>query len=147
MRRRHARAMAWAAVWLAAASAAPPARGQHFVYVEPGVAGCPAAPSPSMAAPKMVAPGAAVTGRLQVSCGFDQGSYTVTMSSTDAGAIFKPKTFVVNFGKVVGNGAFTVTFATVGVQHVSTAITSNMGSPVVRGQFMSAAALFNVVNP
>ena len=141
--------MAWAAVLVAAATvvAAPPARGQSFVYVEPGVAGCPAAPAPSTAAPKVVARGVAVPGRLHVSCGFEQGSYTVTLSATDPGATFKPKTFVVNFGRVVGNGVFAVTFSTVGVQSVSTAITSNMGSPAVRGQFVSAAPSFNVVNP
>ena len=39
-----------------------------------------------------------------------------------------------------------VTFSTVGVQSVSTTITSNMGSPAVRGR-LSAADELNVVNP
>jgi hypothetical protein len=69
------------------------------------------------------------------------------LNSTDPGATFSPKTFAVNFGRVVGNGVFAVTFSTVGVQSVSTAITSNMGSPVVRGQFVSPTHAFNVVNP
>ena len=69
------------------------------------------------------------------------------MNSTDAGATFTPKTFIVNFGRVVGNGAFAVTFSAVGVQTVTTTITSNMGSPAVRGQFVSQANQFNVVNP
>jgi hypothetical protein len=61
------------------------------------------------------------------------------------GAGFAPKTFLVNFGRIVGNGVFAVTFATVGVQSVSTTITSNMGSPTVRGHFVSPANQFNVV--
>ena len=82
-----------------------------------------------------------------MTCGFDNGSYTVTMNSTDPSATFSPKTFIVNFGRIVGNGAFTVTFSTVGVHSVSAAITSNMGSPAVRGHFASRANEFNVVNP
>ncbi len=82
-----------------------------------------------------------------MTCGFDQGSYTVTLNSTDPGATFLPKTFLVNFGRIVGNGAYTVRFSTEGVYSVSAAITSNMGSPAVRGQFASAANEFNVVNP
>jgi hypothetical protein len=61
------------------------------------------------------------------------------------GATVSPKTFLVNFGRVVGNGVFAVTFQTVGVQSVSTTITSNMGSPAVKGQFLSPANEFKVV--
>ncbi len=82
-----------------------------------------------------------------MSCGFDQGSYTVSLNSTDPNATFSPKTFLVNFGRIVGSGAFTVRFSTVGVQSVSTTITSNMGSPAVRGHFASPANEFNVVSP
>ena len=66
-----------------------------------------------------------------------------------AGELFKiqTKTFVVHFGRIVGSGVFAVTFSTVGEQRVSTTITSNMGSPAVRGHFASAASEFNVVNP
>ena len=38
-------------------------------------------------------------------------------------------------------------FSTAGVQSVSATITSNMGSPAVRGHFASPANEFNVVNP
>ena len=88
-----------------------------------------------------------MSGSIRVACGFDHGSYTVTLNSTDPGATFSPKTFVVNFGRIVGSGVFAITFSTVGVQRVSTTITSNMGSPAVRGHFASAASEFNVVNP
>jgi hypothetical protein len=124
-----------------------PACGQSFHYVEPGVASCPAAPVPTTAAPKAVPRGVPQPGSISVACGFDKGSYTVTLNSTDPGATFSPKTFLVNFGLVVGKGAFSVTFATVGVQSVSATITSNMGSPAVRGHFASPANEFNVVNP
>ena len=120
---------------------------QSFYYVEPGVASCPAAPAPTTAAPKAVARGVALPGSIKVACGFDKGSYTVTLNSSDPGATFAPKTFVVNFGRLVGNGVFAVTFSTVGVQTVSTSITSNMGSPAVRGHFASPANEFNVVIP
>ena len=120
---------------------------QSFYYVEPGVASCPAAPAPTTAAAKTAPRGVAVHGGISVACGFDEGSYTVTLNSSDPGATFSPKTFVVNFGRIVGNGAFTVTFSTVGIQRVSTAITSNMGSPPVRGHFASPANEFNVVTP
>lgn len=119
---------------------------QSFVYVEPGVASCPPAPV-SAAGAKTVQRGAPVSGSMSVSCGFDQGSYTVTLNSTDPGATFSPKSFLVNFGRIVGNGAFTVRFSTVGVHNVSAAITSNMGSPVVQGRFASPANEFNVVSP
>jgi hypothetical protein len=120
---------------------------QNFYYVEPGVISCPAAPAPTTAAPKVVARGVPMSGSISVACGFDQGSYTVTLNSTDPGATFSPKTFVVNFGRIVGSGVFAVTFATVGVHRVSTTITSNMGSPAARGHFASAVSEFNVVNP
>ena len=120
---------------------------QSFYYVEPGVAGCPLAPAPTTAAPKAVARGVPVPGGIRVTCGFDKGSYTVALNSTDPSATFSPKTFLVNFGRIVGNGVFAVTFSTVGVQSVSTTITSNMGSPVLRGHFVSPANGFNVVNP
>ena len=86
-------------------------------------------------------------GSISVACGFEGGSYTVTLNSTDAGATFSPKTFLVNFGRIVGSGVFAVTFSTVGVQSVSTTITSNMGSPTVKGNFVSPANEFNVVSP
>ena len=120
---------------------------QSFYYVEPGVASCPRAPAPTTSAPKAVPRGKAIAGSIRVACGFDQGSYTVTLNSTDPGATFSPKTFLVNFGRVVGKGDFAVTFSTLGVQSVSTSITSNMGSPPVRGHFASPAREFNVVNP
>lgn len=88
-----------------------------------------------------------MSGSLRVTCGFDQGSYTVNLNSTDPDATFTPRTFIVNFGRMVGNGAFTVTFSTPGVHGVSAAITSNMGSPPVRGRFLSAVDRFNVVAP
>ncbi len=118
---------------------------QSFVYVEPGIASCPPAPVSSAAAAKTVQRGAPVSGSIRVSCGFEHGSYTVSLNSTDPGANFKPKTFLVNFGRVVGNGAYAVTFSTVGVHSVSVAITSNMGSPAVPGHFASAANTFEVV--
>ena len=120
---------------------------QSFDYIEPGVASCPAAPAPSTAAPKAVPRGIPVPGGIRVACGFSEGSYTVTLNSTDPSATFSPKTFLVNFGRIVGNGVFAVTFSTLGVQSVSTSITSNMGSPAVRGRFASAANEFNVVIP
>ena len=120
---------------------------QSFHYVEPGVASCPAAPAPSSAAPKAVARGVAVPGGISVACGFDQGSYTVSLNSTDPRATFFPRTFLVNFGRIVGSGVFAVTFSTLGVQGVSTTITSNMGSPAVRGHFASPANEFKVVLP
>lgn len=120
---------------------------QSFVYVEPGNASCPAVPGTTAGAAKTVPRGVPVSGSIRVTCGFDQGSYTVTLYSTDPGAAFSPKSFLVNFGRLAGNGAFTVSFSTVGVQNVSAAITSNMGSPAVRGYFASAANEFNVVQP
>ena len=88
-----------------------------------------------------------MSGSINVACGFGQGSYTVTLNSTDPSATFSPRTFLVNFGRIVGSGAFAVTFSTVGVQRISMTITSNMGSPAVRGHFASPANEFNVVTP
>ena len=88
-----------------------------------------------------------MSGRINVACGFEKGSYTVTLNSTDPDATFSPKTFLVNYGRIVGTGVFAVTFSTVGVQSVSTTITSNMGSPAVRGRFASPANEFNIVSP
>ena len=88
-----------------------------------------------------------MSGSISVACGFENGSYTVNLNSTDPGATFSPKTFLVNFGRMVGNGVFAVTFSTVGVQSVSATITSNMGSPPVKGYFASPASEFNIVNP
>lgn len=121
--------------------------GQDFHYVEPGVAVCPAAPVPPTAAPKTVARGQPVRGRLSVTCGFDQGSYTVTLTATDPKVTFVPRSFIVNFGRLVGDGIYVVTFSTVGVQRISTAITSNMGSPAVQGRFASRVDTFDVVGP
>jgi len=119
---------------------------QNFYYVESGVPTCPAAPAPTTAA-KVVPRGVSMSGSINVACGFDHGSYTVALNSTDPGATFSPKTFVVNFGRIVGSGVFAVTFSTVGAQRIWTTITSNMGSPAVRGHFASPANEFNVVNP
>ena len=119
---------------------------QSFVYVEPGLATCSAVPS-STAAAKTVQRGAPVPGSIRVSCGFDQGSYTLNLSSTDPSASFSPTSFLVNFGRIVGNGVFAVRFSTLGVHSVSVAITSNMGSPAVQGRFVSPANEFIVVNP
>ncbi|WP_310386653.1 hypothetical protein [Roseateles sp.] len=119
--------------------------GQTFYYVEAGLASCPVPPTPTTAVPKTVSRGVAVPGRIDVRCGFEQGSYTVTLNSTDPGATFSPKTFLVNFGHVVGNGIFAVTFSTVGIHSISTTITSNMGSPAANGHFVSPANEFNIV--
>jgi hypothetical protein len=141
------RAICRSLLGLAFAVGAGMAAALDFHYVEPGLAACPAAPAPAAAAPKAVARGVAVRGSITVACGFDQGSYTVSLNSTDPGATFVPRTFLVNFGRIAGSGAFAVTFATPGVQGVSTAITSNMGSPAVRGRFVSVASDFKVQAP
>jgi hypothetical protein len=88
--------------------------------------------------------GVAVSGRLRVSCGLDQGSYTVTLGSTDPAATIVPRTLLVNFGRVVGNGSFAVTFATPGVHGITGAITANMGSPAARGRFVGVGSEFEV---
>jgi hypothetical protein len=120
---------------------------QNLYYADPGLASCRPVPAPTTAAPKVVVRGVAVPGRIHVGCGFDQGSYTVSLNATDPAATFAPKTFIVNFGRVVGNGTFAVTFSTPGVQRVTATITSNMGSPAVQGRFVGPDSRFNVVNP
>ena len=141
------RALGRASLLLTLAVGAQQGACQSFVYVEPGNASCPAAPASTAVAAKTVQRGAPVSGSINVTCGFDQGSYTVTLNSTDPDAAFSPKSFLVNFGRIVGNGAFVVKFSTTGVHNISAAITSNMGSPAVRGHFASPASEFKVVNP
>lgn len=132
---------------LGLATGATHGAGQDFHYVEPGVAACPAAPAQAAAEPKTVVRGQPLPGRLGVTCGFDQGSYTVTLTSTDPKAVLVPRSFVVNFGRLVGDGRYVVTFSTLGVQRISTSITANMGSPAVRGRFASRSDTFDVVGP
>lgn len=133
---------------LALAAGTVPTAGQVLLYyVEPGVVSCPPAPAQATAAPRLVSRGVAVRGRIRVVCGLDQGSYTITLNSTDPGATFSPRTFVVNFGRLVGKGDFAVTFSTVGSHSVSAAITSNMGSPGVKGYFASPTGEYKVVHP
>jgi hypothetical protein len=110
---------------------------QSFVYVEPGNPSCPVLSSPAQVVPKKIAKGTPSSGSISVGCGFEKGSYTVKLTSTDAGATFSPTTFLVNFGSLAGSGAFVVTFATAGTQTISASIISNMGSPAVPGRFMS----------
>lgn len=119
---------------------------QNLVYTEPGIVACPVVPVADAAA-KTVQRGASVSGSIRVTCGFDNGSYTVTLNSSDAGAVFVPKTFLVNFGRIVGSGAYKVRFSSDGLHSVSATITSNMGSPVVHGHFASAVSGFKVVQP
>ena len=91
--------------------------------------------------------GVPMPGSIGVVCGFERGSYTVTLNSTDSDATFSPKTFLVNFGRMAGNGVYAVTFSTLGVHSVSATITSNMGSPPLRGHFVSSSSEFNIVSP
>ena len=116
---------AWYCGLVLLAVVAIPAQGHSlsFFYVDPGDASCPAAPAPSAAARKPAQSGVPMSGSISVPCGLDKGSYTVTLRSTDPGATFSPTTFLVNFGGIVGDGGFTVTFATAGVQTVSATIT------------------------
>lgn len=107
-------------------------------YAEPGLAGCQPMPATVPTAARSLRLGVAVPGRIAIGCGLDQGSYTVTLRSSGGEATFAPPAFIVNFGRVVGSGAFTATFSTPGVHHVIGSITPNMGSPVVRGQFAAA---------
>lgn len=132
-------------LWLVLALGHGPIVGQDLYYVVPEVASCPRVPEPQATRPKNVALGTLVRGRIHVGCGFADGSYTVTLSATDPGAIFAPRTFLVNFGQVVGDGDYIVTFATVGVHSVTASVTSNMGSPAVWGQFVGPDTAFNVV--
>jgi hypothetical protein len=121
--------------------------GQSFVYVEPGNAACPMVSPSAPTLPKPAKRGESMAGAISVACGFEKGSYTVTLSSTDPGATFSPKSFLVNFGSVSGTGSFSITFATLGVQSISVAITSNMGSPALSGRFLSLANEFEVLLP
>jgi hypothetical protein len=123
---------------------ATPAAGQRFDYVEPGLAACPSPPAAARGQPRGVAPGAAVPGRIHVQCGLDRGSYTLTLNATDPQATFVPRSFIVNFGRLAGDGRFVARFATPGAHGVSVAITSNMGSPVPQGRFESADNEFDV---
>jgi hypothetical protein len=122
-----------------------PGLAQTFVYVEPDNSKCPVITAPPAATPKTVEVGASVAGALKVSCGFTEGSYTVILSSTDPNATLAPKTFLVNFGRLSGTGAFTAKFATTGLHTLSANITSNMGSPVLQGNFTSLNNVVNVV--
>jgi hypothetical protein len=131
-------------VLLACAIGTVPGFCQSLYYVESGNAACPVRSAPTAVAPTKVRIGASVSGSISVSCGFGGGSYTVTLNSTDPGAKFSPKSFLVNFGSISGDGVFTVTFATAGVQTISAAITSNMGSPAVLGRFASVTNEFDV---
>jgi hypothetical protein len=103
-------------VLLACAIGTVPGFCQSLYYVESGNAACPVRSAPTAVAPTKVRIGASVSGSISVSCGFGGGSYTVTLNSTDPGAKFSPKSFLVNFGSISGDGVFTVTFATAGVQ-------------------------------
>lgn len=132
---------------LAFAVASERAACQRLYYVEPGVAACPAAPPPATATPLVVTRGVAVPGSVTVACGFSDGSYTVSLTSSDPGVTFSPPTFLVNFGRVAGTGAFTVRFSTPGVQRIAAHISPNMGSPAVKGYFASATSGFQVVSP
>jgi hypothetical protein len=120
---------------------------QNFVYVEPNNPSCPTLGSPTASIPKAIKLNAAGMGDIRVSCGFTEGSYTVTLSATDPNATFSPKTFLVNFGSMAGSGRFSVKFTTLGEQTISATITSNMGSPVLMGKFASANNVVNVVAP
>ena len=126
-----------------------PILAQTFIYVEPDNPACPVIAVPPSAPPKRVAMGETVAGAIKVGCSFKEGSYTVTLGATDPSALFSPKTFLVNFGSLAGHGhgAFTVKFATAGEQTITATITSNMGSPPVRGRFVSFTNLISVARP
>lgn len=124
-----------------------PCLSQTFVYAEPDNPACPVIAALPQAPPKKVATGDTVAGAIKVSCGFKEGSYTVTLNATDPRATFSPKTFLVNFGSLSGNGAFAVKFATAGEQTITATITSNMGSPPVLGRFASFTNRINVAPP
>jgi hypothetical protein len=123
------------------------ASGQTFVYVESNNAACPVVSMPPQPIPKTVKSGGSVVGSIRVSCSFTEGSYTVTLSSTDPSATFSPKSFLVNFGNLSGSGAFSAKFATVGEQTVFATFTPNMGSPVLTGKFVGTNNIVNVVSP
>jgi hypothetical protein len=120
---------------------------QSFVYIEPNNPSCPVIAAAPQAAPKTVKTGVSVPGIIRVSCSFREGSYTVSLNSTDPNATFSPKTFLVNFGSLSGPGTFTVKFATAGEQTIFATFTSNMGSPVLLGRFVSSNNVINVVTP
>ncbi len=129
-------------------TAAEQSLGQDFVYAEPGNPACPVVSPPASAVPKKVEAGVAIPGSIRVSCGFGNGSYTVTLSSTDPAAAFSPRSFLVNFGSLSGPGTFTVTFGTAGTHKIGATITANMGSPGVSGSFNGSLANdFAVVSP
>jgi hypothetical protein len=121
--------------------------GQNFFYAEPGNPACPVVSPPAPASPKVVKSGVAIPGSISVRCGFDKGSYTITLNASDPMAAFSRKSFLVNFGSVAGPAKFTVAFATAGTHTVSATITSNMGSPAVPGRFSSVTNEFAVVRP
>lgn len=121
-----------------------PSHGQTLQYVEPGLASCPPLPAASKLKPTPVARGRAVPGRLVVRCGFRDGSYTITLVSSDPAATLSPRSFLVNFGKLASTGAFSVTFATDGLQQVSATVHPNMGSPPAPGRFEGTDNRFKV---
>jgi hypothetical protein len=120
---------------------------QTFVYVEPNNPSCPVVASVPKITPKSVKLGVSVPGAIRVSCSFSEGSYTVSLGSTDPNATFSPKTFLVNFGSLSGSGVFSAKFETLGEQTIFASITSNMGSPVLQGKFVSSNNVVNVVAP
>ena len=134
-------------LWLACLTWSQHSFGQHFFYVEPGNPACPVVSPPAPAAPNVVKSGVAISGSISVGCGFDKGSYTVTLNASDPMAAFSPKSFLVNFGGISGPATFTVTFATAGNHSIAATITSNMGSPVVPGRFISFTNDFTVEQP
>lgn len=70
---------------------------------------CPVRFAPTVVAPKKVQSGATVPGSISFSCGFGKGPYTVALSSTNSGSTFSPKSFLVNFGNMAGDGRFNST--------------------------------------
>ena len=134
-------------LWLVCLTWSQQSFGQNFFYVEPGNPVCPVVSPPAPASPKMVKSGVAISGSISVGCGFDKGSYTVTLNASDPMAVFSTKSFLVNFGGISGPTSFTVTFATIGNHSISATISSNMGSPVVLGHFISFTNEFAVERP
>ena len=134
-------------LWLVCLTWSQQSFGQNFFYVEPGNPACPVVSAPAPASPKMIKSGVAISGSISVGCGFDKGSYTITLNASDPMAVFSPKSFLVNFGSISGPTSFTVSFATVGNHSISATISSNMGSPVVLGHFGSFTNEFAVERP
>ncbi len=120
---------------------------QTLIYADPSNPACPPVSAPAPAPAMTVKTGVPISASISVGCGFEKGSYTVTLSASDPMAVFSPKSFLVNFGSISGPATFTVTFATVGNHTVSATITSNMGSPAVPGRFSSFTNEFAVVLP